>query len=95
MAKVIWANEAFDDLLQIEDFLGGVEKADPIVSVLIARTRQLEQFPHSGTIQPTKSELEYRYLGYKSYKIIYRYEQDLVTIHAVFDTRQDPGKLKM
>ncbi len=75
--------------------MGGVEQADPIISGLVARTRQLEQFPLSGAVQLTASGVEYRYLVYKSYKIIYRYEQDIVTIRAVFDTRQDPGKLRL
>ena len=95
VAKVSWANEAFDDLLQLEEFLGGAAKADPTVSGIIARARQLEQFPLSGAVQPTKMRQEYQYLVYKFYKIIYRYEKDVVTIRAVFDTRQDPGKLKL
>jgi toxin ParE1/3/4 len=90
----IWTNEAFDDLLQIEDFLG-IDKASKVIDKIIARTRQLQDFPLSGKIQPTQTRQEYRFLVEGNYKIIYSFRSNKVYINTIFDTRQDPKKLKV
>ncbi|MDZ7934690.1 MAG: type II toxin-antitoxin system RelE/ParE family toxin [Emticicia sp.] len=90
----IWTNEAFDDLLQIEDFLG-IDKASKVIDKIIERTRRLENFPLSGKIQQTQTRQEYRFLVEGNYKIIYSFRGNKVYINAIFDTRQDPEKLKV
>lgn len=90
----IWTNEAFDDLLQIEDFLG-IDKASKVIDKIIERTRQLQDFPLSGKIQPTQTRQEYRFLVEGNYKIIYSFRSNKVYINTIFDTRQDPEKLKV
>lgn len=90
----IWTNEAFDDLLQIEDFLG-IDKASKVIDTIIERTRQLQDFPLSGKIQPTQTRQEYRFLVEGNYKIIYSFRSNKVYINTIFDTRQDPEKLKV
>ena len=90
----IWTNEAFDDLLQIEDFMG-IDKASKVIDKIIDRTRQLEDFPLSGKIQPTQTRQEYRFLVEGNYKIIYSFRNNKVYINTIFDTRQDPEKLKV
>ncbi len=47
--SIIWTNEAFDDLLLIEDFIG-FDKAQKTIDKIIARVRQLEDFPLSGKV---------------------------------------------
>ncbi len=91
---IIWTNEAFDDLLQIEDYLGQ-EKSQKVIDKIIARTRQLEDFPLSGRVQPTQTRQEYRFLVEGLYKIIYSYRLNKVYINTIFDTRQDPDNLKV
>ncbi len=91
---VIWTNEAFDDLLQIEDYLG-YDKSQKVIDKIIARARQLEDFPLSGKIQPTQTRQEYRFLVEGLYKIIYSYRANKIYINTIFDTRQDPDKLKV
>lgn len=44
---IVWTNEAFDDLLQIEDFMG-FSNAQKIIDKIIDRVQQLENFPLSG-----------------------------------------------
>jgi plasmid stabilization system protein ParE len=80
--------------LAIEDFLGGAEDAEKTINAIFEKVRQLEQFPLSGPVQPSQHRREYRYLIADSYKIIYAYREPEVSIHAVFDTRQDPDKLR-
>lgn len=91
---VIWTNEAFDDLLQIEDYLG-YSKSQKVIDKIIARARQLEDFPLSGKVQPTQTRQEYRFLVEGLYKIIYSYRANKIYINTIFDTRQDPDKLKV
>ncbi len=92
--SIIWTNEAFDDLLLIEDYLGH-EKAQKVIDKIIARVRQLEDFPLSGRIQPTQTRQEYRFLVEGNYKIIYSFRNNKLYINTIFDTRQDPDKLKV
>jgi plasmid stabilization system protein ParE len=92
--STIWTNEAFEDLLQIEDFLG-TDKASKVIDKIIDRTRQLQDFPLSGKIQPTQTKQEYRFLVEGNYKIIYSFRSNKVYINTIFDTRQAPEKLKV
>ena len=92
--SIIWTNEAFDDLLLIEDFFG-FDNAQKTIDIIIARVRQLEDFPLSGKVQPTQTKQEYRFLVEGNYKIIYTYRKSKVYINTIFDTRQDPDKLKV
>jgi plasmid stabilization system protein ParE len=66
--SIIWTNEAFDDLLLIEDFLG-FDNAQKTIDKIIARVRQLEDFPLSSKVQPTQTKQEYRFLVEGNYKV--------------------------
>jgi plasmid stabilization system protein ParE len=81
--------------LDIEAFIGDAIKTEKIVERILAKARQLENFPESGRKQPTQTKQAYRYLLAGNYKIIYSYRKSTVYIHTVFDTRQNPGKLKV
>lgn len=99
--QVIWSDEALIDLGAIYDFLE--EKSQPtaqrIVETILSRSKQLESFPESGTKQETlkATKNEYRYLVEGNYKIVYRYqsENQSVYIATIFDTRNNPEKLKV
>ncbi|MFN8355737.1 MAG: type II toxin-antitoxin system RelE/ParE family toxin [Spirosomataceae bacterium] len=92
---VIWTNAALDDLLAIEEFLGEGALAEKVIDNLIARAEQIQLFPLSGTQMVTSQNREYRFLVEGNYKIIYSFRAEKVSIHAIFDTRQDPNKLKI
>lgn len=93
--QVIWTNAAFDDLLEIEEFIGQ-PKADRIIESIMSRTRQLSQFPEIGAIQEMPSHRRiYRFVVEGNYKIIYSFERSIVQICAVFDSRRDPKNLKL
>lgn len=93
--KINWTNPAFDDLLAIQEFLGGRERAEGVIQAIFEKVELLKSFPLAGPVQPSKARQEHRFLISGHYKIIYRYENDTVHIRAIFDTRQDPGKLKL
>jgi toxin ParE1/3/4 len=97
--RVFWTETARLQLEDIFDFYSsraGLLTAKKIVKQIIDRTIQLENSPHSGTKEPMLSErkFEYRYLVQGNYKIIYRIEGNYIMIAVVFDTRQNPEKLK-
>lgn len=99
--KVIWSEEALNDLDTIFDFLKikSFSAAQAVVESILSRTKQLEHFPESGSLEKTISSFlkkEYRYIVEGHYKIIYSLEDTngVVYIHTIFDTRQNPEKLQ-
>lgn len=97
-AKVIWADSAIHDLEDINEFLEllNIPSRRHIIESILDRTRQLTDFPSSGTIFSSSiSKREYRFLVLNHYKIIYSIRTDIVYIESVFDTRQNPEKLKL
>lgn len=100
-ARVIWSNEALNDLEMIYDFLADYSQpaAQQIIENILNKTKQLESFPESGAIQESIStgKKKYRYLIEGNYKMIYRYqsEKQMVSILVIFDTRLNPEKLSV
>jgi len=56
----------------------------------------LETNPQIGPKEPLLGdyEFEYRFLVKKNYKIIYRLDNNIVRVISVFDTRQNPSKIR-
>lgn len=100
-AQVVWSAESLADLEIIYDFLAEKSKtvAQQVVSDLLNRTEQLETFPESGAIQQSlmSNTKVYRYLVEGNYKILYSYnpQNHHVYIEIIFDTRNNPEKLKI
>lgn len=76
----------------------GIRVAKNLVSSIIKEPDQLIKNPQIGQVEELLQDRNttYRYLVYKNYKIIYsvNQEQGLLQIADVFDTRQNPPKLK-
>ncbi len=91
---VFWTDEAFKDLDLIFDFLAeqSPRAAKNTVRTILNRTKQLEQFPDSGS----KSDAEgYQFLIESHFKIFYRHIGDSLYVEAIFDSRQHPNKLNL
>jgi mRNA-degrading endonuclease RelE of RelBE toxin-antitoxin system len=86
---IYWTDEAFNDLLSIEDFLGKPHSTK-IIAEIILSTDQLIANPFSGTIQDLPLKKQYRYLVVGNYKILYSIHEKIVYINTIFDTRQNP-----
>jgi len=73
------------------------EKAFFVLQKIVARTNQLTVFPESGGIEPYLAHLKwsYRRLIEGNYKIIYRIYNKKIYINRIFDSRQNPKKLKV
>jgi toxin ParE1/3/4 len=96
--SVIFTATALNDLREIQEFLEEISEnyADKTVDEIYERAFDLVNFPEMGQREPLliKYSIIYRYLIQGDYKIIYSIENEEVRINRVFDTRQNPKKLK-
>ena len=98
---VIWTQFALDKLQDIHDhyaYKAGARIAKNLISGIVDRTLLLADHPKAGTVESMLSDRPegFRSLIHKNYKLIYYIntkENRLEVVH-VFDTRQDPNKLK-
>ncbi len=98
--KVYWTNFASKKLQAVFDYykeVAGKRVADKIIKGIIKYTYNLEKNQKIGSIETflKTNSIEYRYLIYKNYKIIYWViiEKNRIEIIHIFDCRQDPEKL--
>lgn len=98
--RVFWLQFAEDKLQDIYLYYrikAGKKTAEKIVNGIANKTVGLAQMPRMGQIENnlTHRKIEYRYLVYANYKIIYwiNSASSRVEIANVFDTRQDPQKI--
>ena len=97
LKEVVWTNKAFKDLQSIYNLIAKDSKkaAKKVVASILDREEQLKTQPTSGTVEKRlKLKKEYRFLLQSHYKIIYREGKTNLYVIKVFDTRQNPDKLK-
>ena len=97
--KVFWTKFAFNSLKEIHKYYKeNVSKtiADNIRDNILTSTSQLELLPKSGTIEELLGELkeDFRFIIRGNYKVVYKIKDKKIFITDVFDTRQNPMKLK-
>ena len=97
--KILWSDSALAQLEEIFDYhktKASSAIARNLVRSIIQKALILESNPFVGVKEPLLSDrpYEYRYLVEKNYKIIYRFNDNLVRINTVFDCRQNPIKLE-
>ncbi len=97
--KIVWSNWALDRLDEIHTQLAQ-EASERVADRTIARVLEgialLAQYPRGGQVEPW---LDHKQLGHRrvvigNYKVIYRIQENDIRITDVFDSRQDPGKMK-
>ncbi len=98
--KILWTDFAKSAIRSIFDYyLEHVSRnlARKLVIGIVAETKQLQYQPTMGTLEPLleKDPRNFRYILYKSYKIIYWFNKDrkAIEIVDVFDSRQNPIKI--
>ena len=97
--KILWSDSALAELEEIFDYhktKASSSIARNLVKLIVQKAQTLESNPFVGVKEPLLSNrpFEYRYLVVKSYKIIYRFNDNLIRINTVFDCRQNPDKLE-
>ena len=99
--KILWTDFAINQLKDIFDY--HLIKASPniaqrLVQRIIDSTIILENNPKSGRKEDLLADRhqDFRFVITKTYKIIYwiDYEFNIVNIATVFDTRQNPNKIR-
>ena len=99
--KIIWSEFAENQLDEIYEYYE--KKASPriakkLLKGIINEPEKLIKTPHIGQAEELLQErkIHYRYLVFKNYKLIYSVdtENGFIKIADVFDTRQNPPKLK-
>jgi plasmid stabilization system protein ParE len=98
--EIFWTEKAKSDLRDIYNFLVSEieeKKAFSIIQIISSRTSQLALFPESGSLEPYLLHLKrpYRRLIEGNYEIIYRIANDYIYINRIFDSRQNPKKIKV
>ena len=98
--RVVWSAWSLQQLDEIHEWYrtqASAAVADRIVEDILAVTRLLEQFPYGGQIEPwlEDQDLGHRRVVIRNYKVVYRILEDAVRIVDVFDSRQDPQKMKV
>jgi len=99
--KIIWSDFAETELDKIFDYYAekaGLQVAKKIVEKIISEPDKILSHPEITQVEELllDRENDYRYLVCDNYKIIYSIDlkQKLIMIADVFDTRQNPTKIK-
>ncbi|MDE1192324.1 MAG: type II toxin-antitoxin system RelE/ParE family toxin [Arachidicoccus sp.] len=85
MAKIIYAVSALEDIEHIKDYISidSVLHANNFILAIDKKIDVLEKYPEIGTpVFPDKYN-GLRQLLYKSYRIIYHYKNDVVTVVTI------------
>ena len=93
------AKEKVKDIYDYYKLKANIKVAKKLVDGIIDKTDILIKSPKIGQNEPLLSDrkVEYRYLVFKNYKIIYWIysENNSIEISNVFDTRQNPIKMRL
>lgn len=92
MVKLIWTDQAIDDLGDIGDYIAeNSEKyAKLTVQKIYERTEIVKSFPQAGRIVPEKNEENVRELIEGNYRIIYEIiSENLIDVLTVYHSARD------
>jgi plasmid stabilization system protein ParE len=99
--KVYWlqfAEDKLSDIYSYHKMKAGKKIAEKLITGIVDSTINLEEQPEIGQREFSlkKRKEEFRYLVFKNYKIVYwiNYKAGIIEIANVFNTRQDPSKIK-
>lgn len=96
--RIVFTEEAIKNLDDIYDYYQEIAPpvAYKIIEAIIERANQLINFPDSGPEEPYLKHLGlgHRHLIEGNYKIVFTRDNTTVSITHIFDTRQNPDKLK-
>jgi toxin ParE1/3/4 len=96
--KLIWRQEAINQLEKIRRYISNDSKksAKKVVKEIRLYVKGLKEYSFIGQEEENLKKLfkRDRDLVVGSYKVIYRFENQIVYILAVFDTRRNPTSLE-
>ncbi|MGK5084349.1 type II toxin-antitoxin system RelE/ParE family toxin [Bdellovibrionota bacterium FG-1] len=90
--KLIWSERAWNDLIQIGEFIAqsAPQNARKHTQLLLDRAKQAAQLPQSGRVVPECVEENLRELIEGNYRIVYEIDskKKTVTVITVFEGHQ-------
>ncbi|TDD97405.1 type II toxin-antitoxin system RelE/ParE family toxin [Flavobacterium cellulosilyticum] len=94
--NVIWRKNALNELEAIYKY---IKKESPQNAVLVFNSIydlaiSLPNFPYKFPVEPIINIEKVRFVVVWSFKIVYSVEKDSIVILRVFNTKQNPKKLK-
>lgn len=97
--KVLWSDTPLIQLQEIFDYhnlRASVSVARKIVRGIVEKSILLEANPLIGIKEPLLAgkTFEYRFFIENNYKIIYRFNDNIIRIVSIFDCRKNPQKLE-
>lgn len=97
--RLVYTEQAIVSLQESLDFLPpdvSPEKREEIRDKILSKADKLLSSPQMGQREEYLEHLgqSHRRIIEGSYKIIYRIDGDMIYVTDIFDTRQDPGKMK-
>jgi toxin ParE1/3/4 len=83
--QVAWSPTALEDIEAIASYISrdSISYARAVVQTIVNSTRNLKNFPFAGRIVPEFDSESVREVFAFSYRIIYRVENETVTVAAV------------
>jgi plasmid stabilization system protein ParE len=99
MVSVEWsalAERQLNEIYQYYSLNVSPAIANKVVNRIVKRVEILFKNPLSGAKEELLSDYpeDFRYLVVTNYKIIYWFDNEVITIASVFDCRQNPEKMK-
>ena len=99
--KIIWSDFSetqLDEIYEYYEKKASIKVANKIVTRIIKESEKLIKASFIGQEEELLKdrEIQYRYLVFKNYKMIYSVDEQngFIKIADVFDTRQNPPKMK-
>jgi len=99
--KIIWSEFAESQLKEIYEYYereASPKVAKKLIRDIINEPKKLTKAPYIDQEEELlqQRKIQYRYLIFKSYKLIYSVDEEnkLIKMADVFDTRQFPPKIK-
>ena len=88
--RVAWSPRAVEDLEAIAQYIAAdsAAYAAAVVKTILHTARSLSQFPRSGRVVPEIADESIREWFAYSYRVIYRIEEEGITIAAVVHGRR-------
>ena len=93
--EIVWSKRAIASLQDVYDFISlqSPNAADKVVNGLVDKADTILPYPEKHQVEEALG-LPFRYVVSGNYKIIFRPYYNTIRIYQVFDTRQNPAKLK-
>jgi addiction module RelE/StbE family toxin len=88
--KIIWSPLAVDRASEIAEYIAqdNPSAAENWVNAVFTNVEQLNKFPESGRIVPEINNYFFRELIYGNYRIVYRIEENRVSILTIRHGKQ-------